>query len=49
MKKLVTWTLVSLFALSLVACAGMSGGDAVKVKCPSCGYEFDVEGGGSRE
>ena len=43
MKKLAIWTIVSMFALTLVACAGMSGGDAVKVKCPSCGYEFNVE------
>ncbi len=39
MKKLVTFTMIALFAVSLVACA-QSGGKQVKVKCPACGYEF---------
>jgi transposase-like protein len=46
MKKLAIWTLVSMFAFSTVACSGMSGksGDkSARVKCPSCGYEFNVE------
>lgn len=44
MKRLFIWTVISIFALSLAACAGSSsGGDPVKVKCPSCGYQFDVE------
>ena len=44
MKKIAMWAMISAFALSLVACAG-AGGDEEKmrVKCPSCGYEFDVE------
>jgi hypothetical protein len=43
MKKLVLWVLISAFALSLTACAGSMGGENVRVKCPSCGYEFDVD------
>lgn len=44
MKKIAVWTVLSVMALSLAACAGTMGGDeAVKVKCPSCGYEFNVE------
>ncbi len=42
MKKLVLWTLISAFVLSMAACA-TTGGEAMRVKCPSCGYEFDVE------
>ena len=43
MKKLAIWTIFSLFSLTLVACAGMSGERDVKVKCPSCGYEFHTD------
>lgn len=43
MKKLAIWTVMALVALSLTACATTSGGDNVKVKCPSCGYQFDVD------
>ena len=43
MKKLALWTIISMFTLGLGACAGGSGGGDVRVKCPSCGYEFDVE------
>lgn len=44
MKKLAVWIMISAFALSLAACAGSSGGgDTVRVKCPSCGYQFDAE------
>ncbi len=46
MKKLVLWAIISVFAFSLVACAGASGGDNMRVKCPSCGYEFDAETAG---
>lgn len=42
MKKLVSLALVSLLALSLSACATMKGGEASRVKCPACGYEFEV-------
>ena len=44
MKKLAMWMLISVFALSLAACAGGGmHGEKVKVKCPSCGYLFDAE------
>jgi predicted small secreted protein len=45
MKKLVTLLIVTVLAVSLSACATTQGG-AAKIKCPSCGYEFDapVEG-----
>lgn len=43
MKKLAAWILISAFALSLTACAGMNGEKNIRVKCPSCGYEFDVD------
>lgn len=44
MKKLVYWAIISAFALSLMACAGSTmGGESIKIKCPSCGYEFDTQ------
>ena len=43
MKKMATWLVLILMSLSLAACAGTMGGENVKVKCPSCGYEFNVE------
>lgn len=43
MKKLALWIMISAFALSLAACAGMGEKGDIKVKCPSCGYEFDVD------
>ncbi|WP_291317263.1 hypothetical protein [Desulfuromonas sp.] len=42
MKKLISVLLVSVLALSLSACAGMKKGEAARVKCPACGYEFEV-------
>ncbi len=42
MKRLVSMLLVSVFALSLSACAAMKGDETVKVKCPACGYEFNA-------
>ncbi len=47
MKKLVIWSILAITALSLTACAATTGEEAMKVKCPSCGYEFDVERYGS--
>ena len=45
MKKVAYWTIISAFALSLMACASTMGRDGnVRVKCPSCGYEFDMMG-----
>lgn len=43
MKRIALWVMISAFALSLAACAGMNDGKDLRVKCPSCGYEFDVE------
>ena len=45
MKKLAIWTVLSVFALSLAACAATSASEASRVKCPSCGYEFEVHVG----
>ena len=42
MKKLMTLVLVTMLAFSLSACATMKGGEKARVKCPACGYEFDV-------
>lgn len=42
MKKLATWILIALVAFSVSACASMGSGSGTKVKCPSCGYEFEV-------
>ena len=42
MKKVFTGALAVMMILSLVGCAGMSGDDKVRVKCPACGYEFDA-------
>jgi hypothetical protein len=42
MKRLVSFVLVVMFALSLSACAGMGKKETTRVKCPACGYEFDA-------
>lgn len=42
MKRLLSVALVVTMGLSLVACAGTSSDDKVRVKCPACGYEFDA-------
>ncbi|MDW7644054.1 MAG: hypothetical protein SCI25_03325 [Desulfuromonadales bacterium] len=42
MKKLIAMVLVTLFALSLGACAKQTTSEPVKVKCPACGYEFQA-------
>ena len=42
MKKLISFVLVAMLALSLSACAGMGKKEATRVKCPACGYEFDA-------
>jgi predicted small secreted protein len=47
MKKFSVWSILVLLALSLTACAATTGGESVKVKCPSCGYQFDVDREGS--
>ncbi len=42
MKKLVSLAVVAMFALSMAACAPMAKGEKARVKCPACGYEFEV-------
>jgi uncharacterized integral membrane protein len=42
MKKLINWTVLLLIILLLSACVAASNKGPVKVKCPACGYEFDV-------
>jgi len=42
MKKLMNWSILLLMVVSLSACATMGEKKMTKVKCPSCGYEFDV-------
>lgn len=42
MKKALSVLLIGLFALSLAACAQNAGDEKTRVKCPACGYEFDV-------
>jgi hypothetical protein len=42
MKTFVTVLLVGMLALSLGACAKKASGEKVRVKCPACGYEFEV-------
>jgi len=42
MKRLISFVLLAVLALSLSACAGMSKQKTSHVKCPACGYEFDT-------
>jgi hypothetical protein len=42
MKKMVSLLLVTLLALSFAACAPMKKEQKTRVKCPACGYEFEV-------
>ena len=47
MKRLSSLVIVSLLTLSLSACAGLSRQhETHAVKCPACGYEFEVPMGG---
>lgn len=46
MKKLISFVLVAMLAMSLAACAGMGAKEGTRVKCPACGYEFDAPMGG---
>jgi hypothetical protein len=43
MKRLISFVLVALMALSLTACTGVKKDSPVRVKCPACGYEFDIK------
>ena len=45
MKKLVLLLSAVFMVASLSACATMSGGDDMKVKCPACGHEFNPGAG----
>jgi hypothetical protein len=47
MKKLISLVLLVLFALSVAACAPMGTKEKTRVKCPACGYEFEVPMGGA--
>ena len=42
MKKLMAVLLMGMLALSLGACAKKMENEKMKVKCPACGYEFEV-------
>lgn len=42
MKKLMTLIMASMIAVSFAACAPMAKDEKVRVKCPACGYEFEV-------
>ena len=42
MKKVLSGALAVMMILSLVACAGTSGDQKIRVKCPACGDEFDA-------
>jgi hypothetical protein len=42
MKRLISFVLLAVLALSLCACAGMGKKETSRVKCPACGYEFDT-------
>jgi hypothetical protein len=42
MKRLISFVLLAVLALSLSACAGMGKQGTTRVKCPACGYEFDT-------
>jgi hypothetical protein len=42
MKRLISFVLLAVLALSLSACAGMGKKETSRVKCPACGYEFDT-------
>ena len=48
MKKLVFLMVLSVFAFSLAGCANKASKDPTRVKCPSCGYEFEVPASGGR-
>jgi len=42
MKKVSAVILSLLLVMSLAACAKTMDGEKARVKCPACGYEFDV-------
>jgi hypothetical protein len=43
MKKVISSALVGMVVVAtLTACAAPRKAEATRVKCPSCGYEFDA-------
>jgi len=42
MKKALYVTVVALLTLGLIGCAATNPGGTQQVKCPACGYQFDV-------
>jgi len=42
MKKLIFFVMAAMLVLSLSACAGKMQKEKTRVKCPACGYEFDL-------
>jgi len=48
MKKLLILVTAGILAISLTACAKKMETEKTRVKCPACGYEFEVPAGGGR-
>ncbi len=46
MKKMAMLLMVVTMAVSLSACATVRKEEKARVKCPACGYEFEVPGAG---
>lgn len=42
MKQLVTLVLLATMVLVSTGCVSKKAAEDVRVKCPACGYEFDV-------
>jgi len=42
MKQLITLVLLATMVLFSTGCASTKGAENGRVKCPACGYEFDV-------
>lgn len=42
MKKMSMLLLAGFVALTLAGCAATGTGQTMKVKCPACGYQFDM-------
>lgn len=45
-RKLTSMVTALLLVVSLASCAALKKEEAVRVKCPACGYEFEVPMGG---
>lgn len=46
MKKIAIMAVVVMLSFSIAACATKSSEAKTRVKCPACGYEFEVPGSG---